>query len=88
MYYPQTRAIYVELAKKYGTTIEQMADICRSPLEFVVDTISTKANKETVEMPNIRITNFGVFYCPEGRKNFLRKLNYSKIQNGQSNREI
>lgn len=88
MYYAETRKIYAALAKKYDTRVDEMADICRSPLEFVVDMLHNKAVKDPLYMPAIRITGLGVFYVTEGKKSNLRYRNYLNKKNGSSEEEV
>lgn len=85
MYYKETRKIFAQLAGKYGMKIDDISNICRAPFEFTANIISKEAsNEKPDEMPNIRITNFGVFYVTEGKKNYLRK----RLADGKGDTEI
>lgn len=81
MYYKNTKKIAKEIAKKYELTEEEVYEIVKSPFALLVD-IMRSADRKTVKFPSLRILNFGLFFCTEGRKNFYERLNNSK-QNGR-----
>jgi hypothetical protein len=69
-----TKAIIRDLSKKYNLPEDEIFKICRSPFELLKDVIHD-ADRETLTFPSLRIPNFGVFYCSEGRREFYRNLN-------------
>lgn len=85
MYYKNTKEIVREIAKEYGLKEEEVYEIVKSPFALLVD-IMRSADRKTVTFPSLRIPNFGLFFCTEGRKNFYERLNNNK-QNGREESE-
>lgn len=75
------KEILKQLAIKYNISVEEMNQICRSPLDFTALVIKDKSDLSEPYFPSVRITGFGVFYCSEGRRKFFKKLN-EKQRNG------
>lgn len=86
MYYKNTKEIVREIAKEYGLKEEEVYEIVKSPFAFLVD-IMRSADRDTVKFPSLRIPNFGLFFCTEGRKKFYERLNKNK-QNGREEESI
>jgi hypothetical protein len=70
----ESKKIYKELSFKYGISEDEIFKICRSPFEFLKH-VMENADRKTLTFPSVRIPNFGVFYCSEGRREFYRNLN-------------
>ncbi len=68
------KKIINELSKKYDLSEDVTYKICRSSFDLLHHVIST-SDRSTLNFPSVRIPNFGVFYCTEGRRNFYKKLN-------------
>lgn len=81
-YVAHIRKTYAQLAKKYGTTVEEMEDMCKAPIEFTKFIIANKVSLEEFNayLPAIRINNFGVFYVSERRKSYINNYRMEKIR--------
>lgn len=90
MYYKATRDIYAQLSRKYkeelGLNVEEMADLCRAPLELVVHVMNNEASREKLHFPSIRITGFGMFFVGPWKVDKLKERygkNLNPIQPGE-----
>ena len=75
MKHPKTRVLIREIAKDEALTTQDVESIISSHFEFVRHCISEKVDRSTNYFPAIRLHNFGIFFCTEGRKKQMEKLN-------------
>lgn len=61
------------LAKKHGLTVGKVREAVRTQERFVGHVLKNEVKREEGVFPSIRLPGFGLFYCPEKRKEILKK---------------
>jgi hypothetical protein len=73
-------------AKKEGLNIVDIERIVSSPFEFQTHVMKNLCDRDKLEFPSVRVPNFGIFYCPDWKKEQFRKVNIKKeLDNNEDN---
>ena len=78
---PELKRLIKLFAEKEGLTIVDIERIVNSPFEFQAYVMKELCNRDNLEFPSVRIPNFGIFYCPDWKKDQFRKVNNKKELN-------
>jgi len=76
------KTLIKEIAVKYGFKEEEILEMVKTPF-YLVSEVMRNSDRAALQFPSIRIPNFALFYCTEGRREFYKKLN-SKNNEGNS----
>ena len=79
MRHVETKFLIRELAKEEELTTRSVENIISSHFEFVRHVMGEKVNREDNYFPTVRLKNFGVFYCTDSRKKWMKKLNSKNV---------
>lgn len=77
----KTKFLKKQIAEDEGLTLAEVDKIIDSHFEFVRHCMTNEVDRATNYFPNIRLRNFGVFFCTEGRKKQMEKLN-NRLKDG------
>ena len=71
----KTKFLKKQIAENEGLTLAEVDKIIDVHFEFVRHCMTNEVDRKTNHFPNIRLRNFGIFFCTEGRKKRMEKLN-------------
>lgn len=77
----KTKFLIKEIAKDEELTTQDVENIISSHFEFVRYCMTEEVDRNTNHFPSIRLRNFGIFFCTEGRKKQMEKLN-NRLKDG------
>ena len=77
----KTKFLKKQIAEDEGLTLAEVDKIIDANFEFVRYVMTNEVDRETNHFPAIRLRNFGIFFCTEGRKKQMEKLN-KKLKDG------
>ena len=89
---PELKNLIKLIAKEEGLTMEDVKRIPNVGFEFQAHVMRNKCNREKLIFPSVRIPYWGIFFCREGTKERLARLN-EKNKNGpdaltKTNKEV
>ena len=79
----KTKFLKKQIAEDEDLTLQDVDRIIDVHFEFVRYVMTNEVNRETNHFPAIRLRNFGIFFCTEGRKKQMEKLN-KRLKDGTS----
>ena len=71
----KTKFLKKRIAEDDDLTLQDVDRIIDVHFEFVRYIMTNEVDRETNHFPAIRLKNFGIFFCTEGRKKQMEKLN-------------
>jgi len=77
----KTKFLKKQIAEDEGLTLAEVDKIIDSHFEFVRHCMTNEVDRNTNYFPTIRLRNFGIFFCTEGRKKQMEKLN-NRLKDG------
>ena len=80
----KTKFLIKEIAKDEGLTTQDVERIIDSHFEFVRHVMSDKVVREETYFPSIRLKYFGIFFCTEKKKYWMKKLNSKEKDKNES----
>ena len=79
----KTKFLKKQIADNEELTVQDVDRIVDVHFEFVRYCMTNEVDRETNHFPAIRLKNFGIFFCTEGRKKQMEKLN-NRLKDGTS----
>ena len=77
----KTKFLKKQIAEDEELTLQDVDRIVDVHFEFVRYVMTNEVDRETNHFPAIRLKNFGIFFCTEGRKKQMEKLN-NRLKDG------
>ena len=78
---PELKKLIKLFADKEGLNIVDIERIVNSPFDFQAHVMKNLCDRDELKFPSVRIPSFGIFYCPEWKKEQFRKINKKKADN-------
>ena len=79
----KTKFLKKQIAEDEDLTLQDVDRIVDVHFEFVRYVMTNEVDRETNHFPATRLRNFGIFFCTEGRKKQMEKLN-KRLKDGNS----